>query len=148
MGWSSFWHAVSHPIDTIKSAGASVAHAAESAFHKGVEFVKHTASKAAIFVGGLPPVQFIAHNSDKIIHAAQDVGHALASGAKTAFEFVKHTRKAIGGGVKDVWDGAKTLLDMTKIISYTLTGGSVLIAMNMMKWDSSCSLPPAKRRAF
>ena len=66
MGWSSFWHAVSHPIDTIKSAGASVAHAAESAFHKGADFVKHTVTKAVDFVSHLPPVEFVRHTAEKV----------------------------------------------------------------------------------
>jgi len=152
MGWSSFWHAVSHPIDSIKSAGSSVFHAAESAVHSGVDFVKHTVEKAAHFVNHLPPVEFVRHTAEKVAHAVSTVGHAIASGAKSAVEFVKHTATTVADGVKEVWHGAEnlgnSLLGMTKIIPYALAGGGVLIALNMMKRESTYSLPPAKRRAF
>ena len=151
MGWSSFWHAVSHPIDTIKSAGSSVAHASESAFHSTVDFVKHTADKAVHFVKTLPPVEWVNHNAGKIVQAAQDVGHAIVTGAKDTFKFVKHTGEAVVDGVKEVWHGAEnlgnSLLDMTKVIPYALAGGGVLIAMSMMnKRGQSFSQPPAKHR--
>ena len=152
MGWSSFWHAVSHPIDSIKSAGSSVFHAAESVVHSGVDFVKHTAEKAVHFVVNLPPVQFVKHTAEKAAHAVSTVGHAIASGAKSAVEFVKHTASIVGEGVKEVWHGAESLghslLDMTKMLPYALAGGGVLIAMSMMKRGSSFSQPPSKRRAF
>jgi len=154
MGWSSFWHAVSHPIDTIKSAGSSVAHAAESAFHSTVDFVKHTADKAVVFVKNLPPVKWIAHTKDKIVQAAQDVGHAIVTGATDTFKFIKHTGEAVVDGVKEVWHGAEkfgnSLLDMTKIIPYALAGGGALIAINMMnkKRSSAFSQSSAKRRLY
>jgi len=145
MGWASFWHAVSHPIDSIKSAGSSVFHAAESAVHSGIDFVKHIAEKAAHFVNHLPPVKFVRRTAEKVAHAASTVGHAIASGAKSAVEFVKHTASTVADGVKEVEHGSEnlgnSLLDMTKIIPYALAGGGALIAISMLnKRGSSYSV--------
>ena len=118
MGWSSFWHAVSHPIDAIKSAGSSAFQTAESAVRSGIDFVKHTVEKHT--VNHLPPVEFVRHTVEKVTHAVSTVGHAIASGAKSAVEFVKHTASTVADGVKEVWHGAEnlgnSLLGMTKII--------------------------------
>ena len=150
MGWGSFWHGVTHPLETIKHAGQSVFHAAESAVHSVVQFAKHTEQKIVHAIVHSAPVQFIKHTEEKIVHAVSAVAHKVAQGVTGAVDFVKHTASSIKDGIKEVWHGAENLgnsfLNLTKIVPYAIAGGVGLFALQMVnKREGGFSNPPSKR---
>ena len=152
MGWGSFFHGITHPIESIKNAGRSVLHAAESAVHSVVRFAKHTEEKVVHAVLNSAPVQFIKHTEEKVVHAFSSVAHKVAQGVTSAVDFVKHTATTIGDGVKEVWHGAESfgssLLSMTKIIPYAIAGGVGLFALSMTKREQNFENPSSKRSRF
>ena len=140
MGWGSFWHSVTHPVEAIKHAGLSIYHAAEHAVQGGVAFVKHTEEKLVHAVMHSAPVMFVKHTVHKITHAVTSVGNKVASGLHSAVEFVKHGAETVASGVKEVWHGAEKIghsfVSMTdsfsKILPYAAAGIGGLIAMSML----------------
>ena len=150
MGWGSFWHSVTHPIESIKSAGTSIFHAAEHAVQGGLHFIKHTEEKIVNAVMHSPPVEFVKHITHKITHAVTSVGNKVVSGLHSAVEFVKHGAETVGNGIKEVWHGAENIgnsfLSMTKILPYAAAGIGGLVALSMMKRSSGDSYGPQKRQ--
>ena len=150
MGWGSFLHSITHPIEAIKHAGSSIFHAVEKAAVSGVNFVKHTAEKVAHAVMHSAPVEFVKHTVHKVTHAITSVGVKIVSGAKSAVTFVKHAGEKVIAGATEVWHGMESvggsLVNATKMLPLILMGGAGLLVFSTLRSDSFEH--PAKRPRF